>query len=194
VTFSATTQGLDPPIFAWKVGGQPVAGTGSVAVTVDADHPDKDGPHTASAPVTVRFEEADQTLRLFNDPADGSYTADVTVTISDGRGAGSTRSTRVLKSSAVFTGQEFVWEDQYYKDRDACYAYLRTIGRRAVEQALATHPPGGDPPWVEQLGAGIRVEDVPQVLDLSHLAHYLQGPDPGLAGQINELIGAYHTP
>jgi hypothetical protein len=150
--------------------------------------------HKPQPPVTVRFEETGQTLRLFNDPPDGSYTADVTVTISDGRGAGSTRSTRVLKSSAVFTGQEFVWEDQYYKDRDACYAYLRTIGRRAVEQALATHPPGGDPPWVEQLGAGIRVEDVPQVLDLSHLAHYLQGPDPGLAGQINELIGAYHTP
>ena len=135
VTFSATTQGLDPPIFAWKVGGQPVAGTGSVAVTVDADHPDKDGPHTASAPVTVRFEEAGQTLRLFNDPADGSYTADVTVAISDGRGAGSTRSTRVLKCSAVFTGQEFVWEDQYYKDRDACCA----DGGLAVPSPVVRH-------------------------------------------------------
>jgi hypothetical protein len=193
VTFTATTQGLDPPVFAWTVGGQPVSGTGSVAVTVDADHPDKDGPHTARAPVTVRFEEAGQTLRLFN-PADGSYSVAVTVTISDGRGAGSRRSTRALNNSAVFTGQEFVWEDQYYKDRDACYGYLRTIGRRAVVQALARHHPGGDPPWVEQLNPGIRIEDLPQIRELSNLAHYLQGSNPGLAGQINQLIGAYRTP
>jgi hypothetical protein len=190
-TFNASTQGLDPPVFDWKVSGQSVSGNGSLAVAIAASHPDLNGLNSADATVKIRYEQVGPILRLFNDPADGSYSVDVTLTVTDGRGAGSARSTRVLADTAVFDGQEFRWEDAYYKARQACFAYLRTIGRKAVEHH-GPRTPGGDPPWVDNVTTRLTSEDRAHVRELGHLAHYLEAPDPGLAQQLRALIATYH--
>jgi hypothetical protein len=136
-------------------------------------------------------------LRLTNDPADGSYSVDVAVTINDSLGASPT-TTRTFSETVGFVGQEFSWDDAYYYDLVDCSGKLRGYARQALRQlrdpGLRPPGPGGDPPvgpWIEEHPERYRPVDLPDVRDLAHLAHYLQNARPEIANNIASLLKGY---